>query len=153
MAWAWPSISLTGDTLRHYEATDHLARHQRDTTRFLEGILLGTEEGVTNFRELVGFDSRFEALTGPVRTSALMLGTIIREGVLTRASDSDPWVQRTGVDVLFQEVEATRGKKGMDKEGNSFEPGDTFTLQIFEKPDEFDVRLQSAPAHPHPSPS
>jgi hypothetical protein len=139
MAWDWPTIELSGDALAYYEG-GALGQHQRDTVRLLEGALFGTHDGKDNFSKLAGTPSRFHSLTGELRTAAELLGTIIREGVLTRATEEANWVQREGLETLFEKIPSTRGKAGATTDGVEFAKGDAFDVLLFDPP-EAEVRV------------
>ena len=94
MAWAWPSVELTEDALMHYSGGP-ISAVQRDTTRFLEILLLSVEDGEEGFQRLIGYDSRFRKLEGDVRDAAELLSEVVRGGVI----DPDSGEQREGLGV------------------------------------------------------
>jgi hypothetical protein len=130
MAWAWPSITLKDDAKLYYSSVGALSLAHREVSRFLEITLLDTTEGAATYKKLTGIPSRFESLTGDVRTVALLLGAVVREGVLCEPNGDGAIVQRDGLELLFHTINATRGKSGED-DGVAYSKGDQFDLNLF----------------------
>jgi hypothetical protein len=134
MAWAWPSITLKDDAKLYYTSIGALSLAHREVSRFLEITLLGATDGAAKYKKLTGIPSRFDSLTGDVRTVALLLGSVVREGVLCEPAGQpdgdDVVVQRDGLELLFTTIKATRGKSG-EEEGVAYHTGDQFDLDLF----------------------
>ena len=137
MAWAWPAIAITGDAAEHYQ-TGALSRERRFSKALFEITFLGATEGATKFRDVFGSTNRLEELSGDLRGAIALLGVIVREGVLTRASEQDAWVQREGFESLFQEFTVTYGRNSHPRATEQHAEGDAYTFNIFAEPAEQD---------------
>ena len=108
MAWAWPSVELTDDALMHYSGGP-ISVVQRDTTRFLEILLLSVEGGEEVFKRLIGYDSRFRKLEGDVSNAAKLLSEVVRGGVI----NPDSGEQREGLGVHARRIHSLHAPKSM----------------------------------------
>lgn len=139
MAWAWPSIELTGAALEHYK-TGPIAAHQRDTTRLLNAALFDQPNGSADLQLFSIFTNRFNELDGPLRAAAALLGTIIREGVIIKLEDGK-WAQRE-LATLFESIDTTHGKDAPKGADDSYKIGDPLSITIFDKPDNLDQTFE-----------
>ena len=127
IAHAWPAVALTGDALAHYKGGP-LAQQQRDSRRLLDAATLRADDAMdTTFKDITGQNSMFVQLTGCLREAAILLATIIRDGLLVEKEGG--FVPLTGYEKLFSPILTTHGKPGNAPEVHA--AGDSLTITIF----------------------
>ena len=155
MAWAQPEVELKGDTLSHYRGACILSAQTREIQRLLSIILLSATEGTQKYEDIFSQPNRFVALGGTLGAAATLLSTVLREGIMEKASlgGRDTWVVRDNLHVIFQQHQATYGKNAGNSSTQNHKEGDSFTFRIFEKPmevdemEEFDMMCPDGTVH------
>eukprot|EP00966_Prymnesium_polylepis_P064517 1495677-Prymnesium_polylepis.1 len=133
MAYAWPEVELKGDALSHYNSGT-LSAQQRDGERLLSIYTLSLADGGSIYTSIFTKPNRlFDIPCESLKTAAVLLSTIVREGIIEWCDDDDSWKQRADLEPLFAEHPCEYSRKT-----DNHAEGDEFTLHLFVEPADSD---------------